>query len=276
MYKPDYDCAGGKGALIQELNTKDAYVSAPGSAAITVESLAGSCLLSAGGSYGASAVPVKNGIEAHLSGRIGHVMLLSHGGPIRLYLPHSTGVISTCKNWCMRAVSRHSLRFPQRSSCWSMGVQGGVQLQVTVPHSVLTAEQALTVLMRPVGTQALDDLLSSSSEEGLTARLGQWQRLSSLGDGSSPVWTGLDTQGVASLLGPLRAFRQTEGCRWLIQEDGSEQSCSESQDAPVRDHGLVMLDAAGGEVSVVQQSWTEMMAAKIGSPGVAVAPSKDL
>ena len=158
----------------------------------------------------------------------------------------------------------------------SMGCKVECSFQVTVIHFVSTAEQALTVLMRHVGAQALDDLLSSSSEEGLTARLGQWQRLSSLGEGSSPVWTGLDTQGVASLLGPLRAFRQTEGCRWLIEEDGSEQGGSDFQDAPARDHGLVMLDAAGGEVSVLQQSWTEMMAAKIGSPGVAVAPSQDL
>jgi hypothetical protein len=123
MNRPNCDCAGGKGALIQELNTKDAYVSAPGSAAITVESLAGSCVLSAGGSYSASAVPVKNGIEAHLSGRIGHVMLLSHGGPIRLYLPHSTGVISKFNIWCMTAVSTLQLRFPQKYLCCQWGAR---------------------------------------------------------------------------------------------------------------------------------------------------------
>ena len=43
------ECAGGKGVLVQELNSKDAFVAAPGGAAITVESLAGTCVLSAGG-----------------------------------------------------------------------------------------------------------------------------------------------------------------------------------------------------------------------------------
>jgi hypothetical protein len=151
-----------------------------------------------------------------------------------------------------------------------------VLLQVMLTQRLASAEQALTVLLRPMGAQAMNDLLASSSEEGLTARLGQWQRLSSLGDGSLPVWTGLDALGVASLLEQVQAFRRTESCRWLVQQDGSEQGSSELQDAPVKDHALVMLDAAGGEVSVLQQSWTEMMAAKIGSPGVAAAPSKDI
>ena len=86
-------CAGGKGVLIQELNSKDAFVAAPGGAAITVESLAGTCVLSAGGpapNRAARPTPPQ-GVEAHLSGRIGQVMLLSHGGPIKLYLPHSAG-----------------------------------------------------------------------------------------------------------------------------------------------------------------------------------------
>ena len=50
----------------------------------------------------------------------------------------------------------------------------------------------------------------------------------------------------------------------------------EDQGGVSGDHALVLLDAAGGEVSVLQQSWTEMMAAKIGSPGVALKPAKDL
>lgn len=86
-------CTGGKDVLIQELNAKDAYVAAPGSAAITVQSLAGTCVLTAGGPAPnrAPRSSVPQGIKAHLSGRVGHVMLTSHGGPIKLYLPHSTG-----------------------------------------------------------------------------------------------------------------------------------------------------------------------------------------
>ncbi|CAL5229303.1 g12603 [Coccomyxa viridis] len=224
---------GGKGVLIQELNSKDAFVAAPGGAAITVESLAGTCVLSAGGPAPNRAVrpAPSQGVEAHLSGRVGQVMLLSHGGPIKLYLPH-------------------------------------------------TAEQALTVLMRPAGAQSLEDLICSSSEEGMTARLGQWQRLSSFGKDSSPTWAPLDVQGVASLLQQLHAFRGTECCRWLAEDDNVGQSSSdtvrEDQGGVSGDHALVLLDAAGGEVSVLQQSWTEMMAAKIGSPGVALKPAKDL
>ncbi len=89
--------AGGKDALIQELNTKAAYVVAPGGAGITVESLAGTCVLSAGAAASdrAAGMARSRGIEAHLSGRIGHVMLLSHGGPVKIYLPHSAG------NYCV-------------------------------------------------------------------------------------------------------------------------------------------------------------------------------
>ncbi len=88
--------AGGKGVLIQELNSKDAFVAAPGGAAITVESLAGTCVLSAGGPAPNRAVrpAPPQGVEAHLSGRVGQVMLLSHGGPIKLYLPHTAGAAS--------------------------------------------------------------------------------------------------------------------------------------------------------------------------------------
>ncbi len=142
------------------------------------------------------------------------------------------------------------------------------------------AGQALTVLMRPPGAQSLEDLICSSSEEGMTARLGQWQRLSSFGNDSAPIWTPLDVQGVASLLQPLHAFRSTECCRWLAEDDEVGQSsngaASEDETGVLGDHALVLIDAAGGEVSVLQQSWTEMMAAKIGSPGVALKPSKDL
>lgn len=79
---------------MQELNTKDALVAAPGAAGITVESLAGTCVLSAGGPahHSAAGAPAQQkGIGVHLSGRIGHVMLLSHGGPVKLYLPHTAG-----------------------------------------------------------------------------------------------------------------------------------------------------------------------------------------
>ena len=145
---------------------------------------------------------------------------------------------------------------------------------------LLSAEQALTVLMRPPGAQSLEDLICSSSEEGMTARLGQWQRLSNFGKDSAPVWTPLDDQGVASLLQPLHAFRSTECCRWLAEDDevgqSSNSTVKEDEASVLGDHALVLLDAAGGEVSVLQQSWTEMMAAKIGSPGVALKPSKDL
>ena len=82
------------------------------------------------------------------------------------------------------------------------------------------------------------------------------------------------------MLSQLHAFRSTECCRWLAEDDKVGQSTSsavrEAQTDALRDHALVLLDAAGGEVSVLQQSWTEMMAAKIGSPGVAVRPSKDM
>lgn len=158
--------------------------------------------------------------------------------------------------------------------------------QVSSRHSVTdtecmiwAAEQALTVLMRPPGAQPLEDLICSSSEEGLRARLGQWQRLSSFGKDGAPVWTPLDVQGVASLLQPLHAFRSLECCRWLAEDDevgqGMSGSVRQAQAGIVGDHALVCVDAAGGEVTVLQQSWTEMMAAKIGGPGVALRPSKD-
>ena len=79
--------------MIQELNTKAAYVAAPGGAGIRVESLAGTCVLSAGGAVQGRAAGMarSQGIEAHLSGRIGHVVMVSHGGPVKVYLPHSAG-----------------------------------------------------------------------------------------------------------------------------------------------------------------------------------------
>ena len=91
-----HEYTGGKGVLIQELNSKDAFVAAPGGAAVTVESLAGTCVLSAGGPAPSRAArpALPQGVEAHLSGRVGQVMLLSHGGPIRLYLPHKAGARS--------------------------------------------------------------------------------------------------------------------------------------------------------------------------------------
>ena len=142
------------------------------------------------------------------------------------------------------------------------------------------AEQALTVLMRPPGAQSLEDLICSSSEEGLRARLGQWQRLSKFGTDGAPLWAPLDAPGVASLLQPLHAFRSMECCRWLAEDDEVGQGMSgmvrEAQTGVPGDHALVFLDAAGGEVTVLQQSWTEMMAAKIGGPGVALRPSKAL
>ena len=111
----------------------------------------------------------------------------------------------------------------------------------------------------------------------MTARLSQWQRLSTFGNDSSPIWTPLELPGVASLLEPLRAAQCLDCCRWLTDDSkSSESNVRGDQTGALRDHGLVLLDAAGGEVSVLQQSWTEMMAAKIGSPEVAVRPSKDL
>ena len=111
------------------------------------------------------------------------------------------------------------------------------------------------------------------------ARLGQWQRLSSFGKDSSPIWTTLDSAGVASLIEPLQSFKSLECCQHLIGNEEGEHGLAsrvEEHETVQRDHGLVLLDAAGGEVSVLQQSWTEMMAAKIGGPGVAIRPSKDL
>ena len=142
-----------------------------------------------------------------------------------------------------------------------------------------TAEQALTVLMRPVGAPALEELLSSSSHEGMMARLGQWERLSSFGNDSSPIWTALSSQGVASLIEPLQSLKGLECCHLLVGDEKGEDSLAggvDEHETLQRDHGLVLLDAAGGGVSVLQQSWTEMMAAKIGGPGVAIRPSKDL
>ena len=68
-------------------------MAAPGGAGITVESLAGTCVLSAGVAAPGPAAGMARpqGIEAHLSGRIGHVVLISHGGPVKVYLPHSGG-----------------------------------------------------------------------------------------------------------------------------------------------------------------------------------------
>ena len=111
------------------------------------------------------------------------------------------------------------------------------------------------------------------------ARLGQWRRLSSFGNDSSPIWAALDSQGVASLMEPLQSFKGLDCCQFLIGDENSEHTLTsggEEHETLQRDHGLVLLDAAGGEVSVLQQSWTEMMAAKIGGPGVAIRPYKDL
>ena len=111
------------------------------------------------------------------------------------------------------------------------------------------------------------------------ARLGQWQRLSSFGNDSSPIWTAIDSQGIASLIEPLQSLQGLECCQYLIGDEEGEHSLAsgvKGHETLQRDHGLVLLDAAGGEVSVLQQSWTEMMAAKIGGPGVAIRPSKDL
>ena len=114
----------------------------------------------------------------------------------------------------------------------------------------------------------------------MRARLGQWQRLSNFGEDSSPIWTPLDVHGVASLLQPLHAFRSMECCRWLAEDDevghNSSGTVRDAQAEGLGGHALVLLDAAGGEVSVLQQSWTEMMAAKIGGHGEALRPSKDV
>ena len=165
------------------------------------------------------------------------------------------------------------LLLPHSASWWRSRKAGHILIFLPV------AAQALTVLMRPLGAPALEELLSSSSQEGLMARLGQWQRLSSFGNDSLPIWTTLDTQGIASLIEPLQSFKGLGCCKHLIDDEGGDHSLDsgvEEHETLQRDHGLVLLDAAGGEVSVLQQSWTEMMAAKIGGPGVAIRPSKDL
>jgi len=81
--------AGGRSISIEELNTKDAYVTCPGAAGITVRSLSGTSVLATAGKDPSAT------ISLNLSGTVGHVVATTGGAPITCNLPQSQGTITT-------------------------------------------------------------------------------------------------------------------------------------------------------------------------------------
>ncbi len=71
---------------IEELNTKDAFMTSMGGGGISVKSLSGTCALTT------AAQPQSGPISFTLTGQVGHVLASTGGAPISCNLPGGQGV----------------------------------------------------------------------------------------------------------------------------------------------------------------------------------------
>lgn len=126
----------------------------------------------------------------------------------------------------------------------------------------------MIVLARPEGAANLQEVMSaavgSSKEE---AGLAGWHRLASFSQQGEAQWELLGSERAATLQKSLTHFARLACCDYLcpkveLASDWSSDGSSEDEQEVPKD-GLVLLDAQGGPVSVLQQSWKEMMQQKL-------------
>ena len=130
-------------------------------------------------------------------------------------------------------------------------------------NSACDAGQALTVLSRPAGSDSLQDVMTSLMAESLDS----WHRLVGFNEQGEAEWEVLGIERAASFQKHLSNFSRLVCCTYLCARidwpslwtyDGMRFDKSGGpQD------GLVLLDAGGGPVRVLEQSWKEMMQQKM-------------
>ncbi len=124
------------------------------------------------------------------------------------------------------------------------------------------------MLARPAGAPSLQEVISaavgSSTEQD--GGLAGWQRLAGFSQEGTAQWEVLDSQRAVALQKSLMQFAKLACCHYLcpkveLPSDWSSDGGVDEQETPAE--GIVLLDANGGQVSVLQQSWKEMMQQKL-------------
>ncbi|BDA50517.1 hypothetical protein COCOBI_16-1930 [Coccomyxa sp. Obi] len=142
---------------------------------------------------------------------------------------------------------------------------GGAPISFNLPHG---QGQALTVLSRPVGALTVQDVMASlvALGEGQKEGLASWHKLVGFNQQGKPEWEVLGSQRAATLQKRLSQFARLACCAYLcphmdVPNDWSHDGMLDDESEGPQE-GLVLLDAHGGPVSVLEQSWKETMQQK--------------
>lgn len=124
------------------------------------------------------------------------------------------------------------------------------------------------VLSRPPGAPSLQEIICAAahpSAEVEVHTLEQWHKLGGFSQEGQAQWEPLGSQPAAELKESLAQFARLACCDYLCPRmDLPSDWSSDGAAAPENgQRGLVLLDAQGGPVSVLQQSWKEMMHQKL-------------
>jgi len=124
------------------------------------------------------------------------------------------------------------------------------------------------VLARPPGAPSLQEIIiaaSNPSAEGESHTLEQWHKLGGFSQEGQAEWEPLGRQPAADLKESLAQFARLACCDYLCPRMDPPSDWNSNGAAAPGDgqRGLVLLDAQGGPVSVLQQSWKEMMQQKL-------------
>lgn len=127
------------------------------------------------------------------------------------------------------------------------------------------------MLSRPVGAPSVQDIMASlvalgeEQKEGLAS----WHRLIGFNEQRKAEWEVLGSKRAATLQKRLSQFARLACCTYLCPRMDVPNGWPWNHDGMLEDEsekpqdGLVLLDAQGGAVSVLEQSWKEMMQQKL-------------
>lgn len=129
------------------------------------------------------------------------------------------------------------------------------------------------MLRRPDNRAAsIQNAIAAAGSDDFAELVESWQKLVDIGGGEgnaadAGTWEPLDSRDAATLSQQLRALAKMACCDYLaphikLHSDGSDDGSSAEQ-ADETPAGLVILDANGGPVTVLQQSWKQMMESKL-------------
>lgn len=145
----------------------------------------------------------------------------------------------------------------------------GMPLLLLSNTSACDAGQALTVLSRPVEAPSVQDIMALlvAVGEGQKEGLASWHRLVGFNQEGKAEWEVLGSRRAATLQKRLSQFARLACCAYLCPHMNAPNDWSHDgmldDESEGPQEGLVLLDARGGPVSVLEQSWKEMMQYKL-------------